>query len=776
MGAAIAAHCANVGLEVELLDAAPDDPEADRNEVVKKGFDAMKKAKPAALMSEGVASRIRTGNFTDHLECVGEADWVVEAIVERPEPKRDLFARIEPLLKDGVIVSSNTSGIPLHTIAEGFSEGFRRRFLGTHFFNPPRYLKLLELIPTADTDPEVVETMRRFGERILGKGPVVAKDTPGFIGNRLGTFTGMQAMSYALDNGYGVEEVDTITGPLVGRPKTATFRLVDQVGLDVMVGVAENLYEAVPNDESREQFNPHPTLKEMQRQNLLGLKTGAGFYKRNRRDGQTVFDVLDVESFEYSPPEEPEIPVAGEARRKGGLGERLKFLISEAEEDSHARYVRDTLLPYLAYASRRVPEISDTLEDVDSAMEWGFGHEAGPFRTWDVLGVRETVETMDTLGIEIAPWVRGMLDAGNEGFYRRENGRELSYDPVKKEHHPIREVPLFISLDRMREDGRELERNDSASLLDLGDGVMCFEFHCRGNTIDRDVLEMGRRALAALEREDVVGLVVGNGGRNFCAGANLGEISYALQNGMPGEVEKMIEGVQGLLMGFRFAPNPVVAAPHGQTLGGGAEVCLHADRIVAAAETYIGLVETGVGIIPAGGGTKELARRLISPAMRTKETPPLPFAQRAFETIALAKVASSALEAREMGFLTEDDPVVMNADHLLYAAKREVLELAEDYIPPERESSVYAAGPGVRAALEVGVRTLQWGHYATEHDGVIGGHLARALTGGGISAPQWVPEEYVLGLEKEAFMMLLKEPKTQERIGAMLETGKPLRN
>ncbi len=777
MGALIAAHCANAGLEVDLLDIAPDEPDAGKNDIVQAGFNSMKSARPAALMSEAVAGRISLGNFDDDFDRVAEADWVLEAIVEKLEPKRGLMQRVEGLAKEDAIISSNTSGIPLHLLAEGRSQGFKQRFLGTHFFNPPRYLKLLEIIPTEETDPEVVGFMRDFGERVLGKGGVIAKDTPNFVGNRLGSFTGMQSVSYALENGYGVEEVDAITGPLIGHPKTATFRLNDQVGLDIAVGVAENLYEAAPNDESREEFKPHPKLKEMLDRNLLGNKSGAGFYKRDKRGGKTVFDVLDLETFEHRPPENPEITVAKEAQKQGSLGARLRFLVEKAGEDRHARYIRDTLLPYLAYASRRVPEISDSLEDVDHAMEWGFVHQTGPFRTWDLLGVRETVERMETMDIEVAPWVKEMLDGGHESFYNKRGSRELVYSPVEKGYEPVREDPMVISLDRLREEGKEIARNDSASLLDLGDGFLCLEFHSRGNSIDAAVVELGYRALEALERDDVVGLVIGNEGRNFCVGANLFEVARRVEQGAIGEISKSVDDLQNLLMGFRFAPKPVVAAPRGQTLGGGLEVCLHADRVVAAGETYMGLVEAGVGLIPAGGGTKELARRLVSRPLRiTPDVPPLPFVQKAFETIAMARTSSSALEAKEMGFLEEDDRVVMNADHLLSAARREVHDLADGYVPPERGKNVYAAGKTARAALEVAIKTVQWGRYASLYDGVIASHVARALTGGDISLPQWVSEDYLLGLEKEAFLDLLNNEKTHERIGHMLETGKPLRN
>ena len=776
MGAAIAAHCANAGLQVDLLDIAPKDAE-DKNAVVNGGYERMVKARPPALMAKDVARRIHTGNFDDDLGRVAEADWVLEAILEKLEPKRELAERVEALAKDDAIISSNTSGIPLHQIAEGRSESFRRRFLGTHFFNPPRYLKLLEIIPTEETDEEIVERVRNFGERVLGKGGVIAKDTPNFIGNRLGSFAGMQAVTYAFENGYSIEEVDAITGPLIGHPKTATFRLNDTVGLDIAVGVAENLYEAVPGDESREDLKPHPKLKEMQEKDLLGNKTGAGFYKRDKRDGKTVFDVLDMETFEHRPAEDPDVPIVAEAQKQGDLGARLRFLVEKAEEDRHARYIRDTLLPYMAYASRRLPEISDTLEDADHAMEWGFAHETGPFRTWDLLGVREAVERMESLGIEVGPWVKEMLEGGDESFYKTEDGREVQFSPVSKQYEPVREDPMYVSLDGLREGGAELERNDSASLLDLGDGVLCLEFHSKGNSIDAGVTEMGYRALEALERDDVIGLVIGSEGRNFCVGANLGEVAQAVQSGNLEEVGESIEALQKLLMGFRFSPKPVVAAPRGQTLGGGLEICLHADRIVAAGETYMGLVEAGVGLIPAGGGTKEMARRLVSRPMGTApDTPALPFLNKAFETIAMAKVSASAVEARDLGFLDEDDRIVMNADHLISAAKREVLDLADGYAPPERDGNVYASGASARSALVMGIRTLQWGHYASEYDGVIAGHTAKILTGGDLTLPQWVSEEYLLGLEKEAFLELLKNEKTHERIEGMLKTGKPVRN
>jgi 3-hydroxyacyl-CoA dehydrogenase len=765
MGAAIAAHAANAGLAVDLLDL---DAEA-----VQGGFERMLAARPAALASPRLAERIRLGTFEEDFGRVADADWVVEAIVERLEPKQELLARVEKVAAPDAVVTSNTSGLPLATVAEGRSEDFRRRFCGTHFFNPPRYLKLVELIPTPDTDPEVLEGMRAFVERVLGKGAVVAKDTPNFIANRLGSFAGMHDVRYALEHGYSIEEVDALTGPLVGRPKTATFRLFDQVGLDVMVAVAGNLHELAPTDESRDVLGAPEPLRRMLEAGRLGNKTGGGFYRRGKRDGQTVFDVLDLDTLEYRPAARPDLPIFGAARDHDDLGDRLRFLLGKAEEDRGARYVRDTLLPSLAYAARRVPEIADSLVEVDHAVEWGFGYQLGPFRTWDAIGVADGVARMEALGIEVPAWVTEMLAAGHQAFYR--DGQV--YSPLTRDYRPVPVDPEVIDLDRLKAEGRRVAGNASASLVDLGDGVLCFELHPPASAIDAALVELGARALQELESGDWAGLVIANQARNFCVGANLGEVGMAAYQGLHDQVGEAVEGLQRVLMGFRHAPRPVVAAPHGQTLGGGAEIVLHADRVVAALETYIGLVEVGVGIVPAGGGCKELLRRVVAPAVRTApDTPVLPFVQRVFETIGLAKVAASALEARELGFLEEHDVVVLNADHQLAAAKRELLDLADSYTPPAREASVYAAGLPVLAALELGVQTLQWAGQAGEHDGVVARHLARVLCGGELSLGQWVTEQHILDLERDAFLALLREPKTMERIQAFLTTGKVLRN
>jgi 3-hydroxyacyl-CoA dehydrogenase len=766
MGAAIAAHAANAGLAVDLLDL-------DR-EAVQGGFERMLAARPAALASPRLTERIRLGTFEEDLDRLGSADWVVEAVVERLEPKQELLARVEKLVGPDAVVSSNTSGLPLASVAEGRSEAFRRRFLGTHFFNPPRYLKLVELIPTADTDPEVLERMRAFVERVLGKGAVVAKDTPNFIANRLGSFAGMHDVRYALEHGYAIEEVDALTGPLVGRPRTATFRLFDQVGLDVMVGVAANLYDLAPDDESRDVLPAPEPLRRMLDAKLLGNKTGGGFYRRGKRDGQTVFDVLDLDTLEYRPAARPDLPIVAAARDHDDLGARLGFLLDKADEDRGARYLRDTLLPSLAYAARRVPEIADSLVEVDHAVEWGFGYELGPFRAWDAIGVAGGVARMEALGIEVPPWVKEMLAAGHQSFYR--DGQV--YSPLAGAYQPVPADPEVLDLDRLKAEGAEVAGNGSASLVDLGDGVLCFELHAPASAIDAAVVELGARAAKELEGGDWKGLVIASQARNFCVGANLGEVGMAAYQGLYDQVGEAAKGLQDTLMSLRYAPRPVVAAPHGQTLGGGAEIVLAADRVVAALETYIGLVEVGVGIVPAGGGCKELLRRVVSPAMRAApDAPPLPFVQRVFEIIGLAKVATSAVEARELGFLEEHDVIVLDADHQLAAAKREVLDLSDAYQPPAREdATVYAAGRPVLAALELAVQTLQWAGQAGPHDGVVARQLARVLCGGELSLGQWVPEQHILDLEREAFLALLREPRTMERIQAFLTTGKVIRN
>jgi 3-hydroxyacyl-CoA dehydrogenase len=806
MGAGIAAQAANAGFPVDLLDIAPDQltPEEERkglsldhptvrNRIVRAGFDRLQKGRPPGLMAPSVSARVRLGNLAGDFDRLRAADWIVEAVVENPAVKRALMERIESVRSPSAIVSSNTSGIPLSQIADGRSAEFRKHFLGTHFFNPPRYMKLLEIIPTADTDPALVQFMRAFAERALGKGVVLAKDTPNFVANRIGSWSGMQKIHYALDHGYSIEEVDALTGTLIGHPKTSTFRLADLVGLDVKLDVAGNLYDLAPGDPWRETLRVPEPLARMRREKLLGNKTGSGFYRRTQRDGRTVFDVLDLDSLTYRPAQPVDLPLLAEAGKHKDLGDRLRFILSQAvavpleTEDSRlktedsargARYVRDTLLPLLAYAADHLPEIADSPLEVDRAVEWGYAQEAGPFRIWDLLGVRETADQMQALGLPVAPWVQTMLAAGNTSFYRCTDTGELVYSPVTERYEPVREDANRIDLDRIRTSGGEVARNASASLLDLGDGVLCLEIHSRNSVRDLLVKEMMHRALQELEDRSGpwLGLVIANQAPNFCVGASLHEISALAEQGDVAAAVAAVKDSQDLLMSMRYCASPIVVAVHGMTLGGGAELAMHAARIVAAAETSVGLVETRVGLLPAGGGCKELLRRIVAPAVSVPGTPYLPSLRKAFETIALAKVSASAMEARELGFLAGTDRIVMNRDHLLAVAKAEVLALAPDYRPPAGGHTIYAAGAGALAALRAAIRQSEWAHFATAYDTVIADHLALVLAGGNLSAPQSVPEEYILRLERENFAALLQNNGTRERIRSFLETGKPVRN
>ena len=792
MGAAIAAHCANAGVPVYLLDAVPETltPEEERkdltlaspavrNRLVQAGFDRMRKARPANLFTEGTAGLITLGNTADNLDWLREADWIVEVIVEHLESKRELMTLIEPRRKPDAIVTTNTSGIPINQIAEGRSPEFKAHFLGTHFFNPPRYMRLLELIPAAETDPEVVRAMAAFAAETLGKGVVRCKDTPNFIANRLGSFAGMNSLRYIFDQGFTVEEVDALTGTLIGRPKTATFRLLDLAGIDIAAGVARNLQQAVSDDESRDALAVPPLLETMISAGRLGNKTGQGFYKEVREGSTKSYWVLDFGSMEYRPPRPVDLPLARAASKHRDLPERLRFLVQYADEhpdDRYAQLIVHDLLPPLAYAARRVPEIADSLTSVDRAMEWGYGHQAGPFATWDALGVAETVRRMRARGIAVAPWVEHMLAGGNTHFYVERDGRRWEWDPARGEYAPVPVDPRSIDMEALRRAGREVAANRSASLIDLGDGVLLLEFHSKLNTLDSGTFEMTRQALEALREPRWVGLVIGNQGADFCVGANVLEILGAAQAEQWEQIDRLVRAFHKLQQALRYSSKPVVTAPFGRVLGGGAEVAMYGTRAVAAAETYIGLVEVGVGLIPGGGGCTEMVRRVVNPHMRAEGAHALPAVQRIFQTIGLAKVSGSAAEARELGLLRASDRIVMNRDHLLSEAKQEVLDLAAaGYRPPVREP-LYAAGRDTLAALRIGLHTMKTGGYASEYDAHIGNMLARILCGGDLSAGQWADEQVFLDLEREAFVALSREPKTHERIKTLLETGKPARN
>ncbi len=790
MGAAIAAHLANAGIPVYLLDIVPTsltpeeeakgltlkDPEV-RNRIVMQGLERMKKSKPAALFSEDRLALITPGNMEDNFDWVGEADWIIEAVIERLDIKQQVMARIEEVRKPDAIVSTNTSGIPLRLIGEGRSEAFLRHFLGTHFFNPPRYLKLVEIIPGPGTDPEILEFMTEFVEKHLGKRAVRAKDTPNFIGNRLMVITGAFITKFAIENDYTVEEVDAILGKLIGRPKTAHFRLMDLVGIDVMDHVSRNLYEAIPHDPFRDLLtdpNVERVTKFLLEKGWLGNKTGQGFYKRVKQNGKKEFWHLNLKTLEYEPPAKPRWDSVKKAKDIEDLGERLRFLVQQ--DDKVGRLVWATLANQCSYAGYVTPEIADDIINVDNAMRWGFNHEMGPFEVWDALGVAETVERMEKDGYFVADWVKEMLANGHPSFYQYENGRVVGYyDFKKKAYKPMPTNPNVIVLKDLKAQGKEIERNLSASLIDLGDGVLLLEFHTKANALDPDIFKMYETALKRLDT-DFDGMVVGNQGEHFCAGANVFNIAMAGQQKMVDMLHEMVKEFQSLMMAVRYFPKPIVAAPFGMTLGGGAEVVMAASRVVASAETYMGLVETGVGLIPAGGGCKELLRRVVNPAMRTQGADPLPFLQRVFEQIAMAKVATSAEEARQMGFLTAADRIVMNPDFLIAEAKKEVLELVrQGYHPPVPEK-IYAGGRDMLAALRIAVWSLREGNYITDHEVKIANHLAYVLAGGDHDRPTWVDEWHILNLEREAFVELAQEPKTLERIWNFLKTGKVKRN
>lgn len=782
MGGGIAAHLANIGIEVILLDIVTpnlseeekSDPKA-RNRLVQNLYDRMVRAKPANLAQSDRAKFITIGNTEDDFEKIADCDWIVEVIIEQLEPKQSLMARIESIRKPGSIVSSNTSGIPIHQIAEGRSEDFKAHFLGTHFFNPPRYLKLLEIIPTDDTMPEVLDFMKEFGRNVLGKGVVVCKDTPNFIGNRFFAFASSFAIEYAFQHGYSIAEVDAITGPLIGRPKTATFRLLDLVGLDVMAHVNKNLYEAIPQDPYREVLLPEKTMAvtaEMRERGWLGLKADQGFYKKTMVDGERQFWELNPETLEYEPPQKARFDSVGAVRKIPDLSNRLPALLDQTE-DKAVTYVRETLYYMLAYAAYVTPEIAFRLVDVDNAVRWGFNYEAGPFEIWDMLGVSETTKELEAAGHKVADWVKEMLASGHDSFYQ--DGRY--YDFTTKDYQPKPIDPKMISIARMRDTGSEIERNMSASLLDMGDGVALLDLHSEKlNAIDLDILQMGETALERLQ-SDFDALVIGDQTDDFCpAGANLAMTVIAVTQGLWDQVEQVLYKGQQLFFNLRHAPKPVVTAPHGRVLGGGVELTEASWATVAEHETYMGMVEFGPGIIPSWGGCKELLRRKVNPVMRVPNADVLPVMQEVFEQIVMVKVGTSAWEDKALGYLRPEDEIVMNGDHRLAMAKRKALDLVKSGARPPEVEQIYAAGRDVLAALELAVTSFRWAGYASEHDAKIARKLAYVLCGGNLSAPEWVDPWYILDMEREATLSLLGEPLTQARITHILQTGRPLRN
>lgn len=784
MGGGIAALLAGVGIKTLLLDipprgSSPHDGPKVRNTIVTENLKKMGKARPAQFYSPADIANIRVGNIADDLSMVAEADWIIEAVVEDLAIKRALMIDLADHARRDAIVSSNTSGIPIHQIARDLPERFTRRFLGTHFFNPPRYLRLLEIIPHAGSDPDIVDFMLRFGAETLGKGTVLCKDKPNFIGNRFMSLSGMQATNFALDHGYSVEEVDALTGPLIGRPKTATFNLNDLVGFDIAVGVARNLYEAIPEDPAREilRHRKNTQLSDtLLERGWLGRKTGRGFYHMRRAGGKKALWALNLETLDYEPPSKPRFDSVDRYRKVEPLGERIRLLIQSDDRAGKFLYHLHAFL--LAYASQRVPEITDSIVNIDKAHKWGFAHQIGPFEIWDAIGVAATVERFEADGYPVADWVKRMLASGKQRFYQRDSGGKVVgyYSPQAGDYAPLVKDAREITIADLRASQAEIASksasNHDGKIYDMGDGALLWQFNTKQNSITPGLIASGFQALELLEKPAYRALVIGNGGDRFSVGANLDPA--ALAEGLPG-IEKALLSLQELTMALGNAPKPVVVAAHNMALGGGAEIVMSSAAVVAHAELYIGLVEVGVGLVPAGGGCTELLRRLVNPLAAAGSDDKMAGLQKAFESIATAKVSGSAKEARALGFLTASDKIVMNRSHLLGEAKALALALSETYQqrPPE---PVYAAGRDAYAALLLAIAGYQEAGYASAHDALIARKLAYILTGGALAQPQWVEQQYLLNLEREAFLSLVMEPKTQERVMHMLRTNKPLRN
>jgi len=780
MGGGIAALLAGIGVDVILMDmpakdTQPGDPK--RNSVVQGNLKTLGKMRPAQLFSADDMSRISVGNFEDDLDKLADRDWVIEVIIENLAIKKSLMAKVIEHIGENTIVSTNTSGLPIHDIAEDFDEDFTRRFLGTHFFNPPRYLHLLEVIPHSNTDPELVEFMVEFGTMKLGKGVVIAKDTPNFIGNRFMSMTGSQAMNYAIDNEFTVEEVDAITGPLIGRPKTATFNLNDLVGFDIATHVARNLYDAIPDDPQRDILK-HSGATElsnyMMENNLLGRKTDGGFYKMKREGGKKELWALNLSTRQYDPPTEVRFDSVSEHRKKP-LPERLRALIMESD-DRAGEFLFHHHAFYLAYASHRVPEITETIVNVDNAQKWGFNHEMGPFEIWDAIGVKESVAKFEEAGYDVADWVKDMLNKGNETFYKWENGIAVAYySPQAGDYVKLEKDPRKITIADLNAQDKQVYSNGDGNVYDMGDGVLLWEFTTKANTITAGFLEAGEKALELLETDDYVALVVGNENpTTFSAGANLMALMQGGDDDPLTAVDKTIKRLQYLAQNLKYSSKPVVIAPGGQALGGGAEMVMAGNAVVAHAELYIGLVEVGVGVIPAGGGCKELVRRNVNPVAERGSEDLLAPMQKVFENIATAKVAESAKQAKELGFLNRDDRIVMNRSYLLGEAKQHALALAADFVTPEEEK-VFAAGRDVYAALNVAIAGFLEAGYARESDAAVARKVAHVITGGGLAEPQFVPQDYLLTLEREAFKSQVADPSKNERLMHFITTGKVMR-
>ncbi|CAM3915187.1 3-hydroxyacyl-CoA dehydrogenase NAD-binding domain-containing protein [Mesobacillus thioparans] len=779
MGSGIAAHLANIGIPTLLLDIVPreltelekakgltlEDKQV-RNRISAGALQKLLKQKPAPLASKKNLALIEAGNFEDDMEKLKDVDWVIEVVVENLNIKKKVFTDVDKYRKQGSIISSNTSGISVEAMAEGRSEDFRKHFLGTHFFNPPRYLKLLEVIPTKDTDPEVLSFMKTFGEDQLGKGVVEAKDTPNFIANRIGTYGLLVTVREMVKGGYSVGEVDSVTGPMIGRPKSATFRTLDVVGLDTFAHVAKNVYDQVEGEE-KEVFEVPEFMKKMLENGWLGSKSGQGFFLKQ---GKEILE-LDPQTLEYGPRKKLKTASTEMAKQEKGLGNKMKALVYA--KDRAGELLWNIFSPVLVYSAELLGTIADDIVAVDRAMKWGFGWEMGPFEAWDALGVEKAISKMESEGKTVPAWVKEMVEKGFTSFYKEEDGR-LSYYH-NGEYVAVEENPKAINLKLLKKRNGVIKKNGGASLIDLGDGIALLEFHSHSNSIGPDILQMINFAIDEVEK-NYKGLVIGNQGKNFSVGANLAMILMEAQDDNIWDLDMVVRQFQQTTMKIKYSSKPVVAAPFGMTLGGGAEMCLPAAHIQASMETYMGLVEAGVGLIPGGGGNKELYIKHLEGLPKGVDFDLQKVANKVFETIAMAKVSTSGEEARENNFLNEAEGISVNSDHLLYDAKQAALNLYESgYKAPVRKKVPVTGEPGY-ATLLLGAQTMHLSGYISEHDLKIAKKLAYVISGGKVPYGTEVDEQYLLDLEREAFLSLVAEPKSQQRMQHMLVKGKPLRN
>jgi 3-hydroxyacyl-CoA dehydrogenase len=777
MGSRIACHFAGIGLQVLLLDIVPKEA-ADskdrklRNKIVNDSLQAAIKSNPSPVFQKDVVKKITTGNFDDDMKDIAACDWVIEVVIERLDIKKSVYERIEQFRKPGTLITSNTSGIPIHMLSEGRSEDFRKNFCGTHFFNPPRYLRLLEIIPTPATDASVIDFLMHYGDLYLGKTTVLCKDTPAFIANRIGVYGIMSLFKLVDKLGLTIDEVDALTGPIIGRPKSATFRTADVVGIDTLVKVAKGVYENCPADEARDTFLIPAWLDKMVANNWLGEKTSQGFFKKMPSPGgEKEIYTLDLKTLEYKPRARSKFASVDAAKAVDDLKQRLKMLV--AAQDKSGEFYRHFHYGLFSYVSHRIPEISDEIYRIDDAMMAGFGWEIGAFESWDVLEVDKTLKAMKDAGYKVAPWVDEMLAAGNKSFYKIENGKKLFFDPSSKIYKPIPGSDAFIIMSNYQD--KLVWKNSSCSLFDLGDDVIGLQWSTKMNSIGGDVLSGIQTAIDKAEK-NYKGLVIANEGANFSAGANVGMIFMLAIDQEYDELDMAIRMFQNTMMRARYSSVPVVVAPHALTLGGGCELNLHADKCCPAAETYIGLVELGVGLIPGGGGTKEFVVR-ASDEMHEDEPETITLKNR-FLTIATAKVATSGLEGFDMGvFRKGHDEVVMNQRRCVTEAKRSVIEIADSgYTTPVQRKDIKVLGRSALGALYAGINGMWRANYATDHDVVVAKKLAYVMCGGDLSEPGLVSEQYLLDLEREAFLSLCGERKTLERIQSVLKGGKPVRN